>query len=69
MSVDDEAAGVGIPVTKEVETETDGVTEAVVARGVVTEDVTVRNRVTSSLGSAPLLTFTSSVSTRLASTP
>ena len=48
MSVDDEAAGVGIPVTKEVETETDGVTEAVVARGVVTEDVTVRNRVTSS---------------------
>ena len=36
MSVDDEAAGVEIPVTKGVETETDVVTKGVDARGVVT---------------------------------
>ena len=43
MSVDDEAAGFEIPVTKGVETETDVVTEGVVARGIVTEEVTVSN--------------------------
>ena len=42
MSVD-EAAGVEIPVTKGVETETDVVTEGGVDRGVVTEEVTVIN--------------------------
>ena len=42
MSVD-EAAGVEIPVTKGVETETDVVTEGGVDRGVVTEEVTVTN--------------------------
>ena len=43
MSVNDEAAGIEIPVTKGVETETDVVTEVVVAWGVVTEEVTVSN--------------------------
>ena len=40
MSVDDEAAGVLIPVTKGVDTERNVVTEGVVVSGVVTEEVT-----------------------------
>ena len=43
MSVDTEAAGVDIPGTNGVETETDVVTQGVVAMGVVTEEVTVNN--------------------------
>ena len=43
MSVDDEASGLEIPVTKGMETETDVVTEEGVARGVVTEEITVSN--------------------------
>ena len=43
MLVDDEAVGVEIPVAKGVETETDVVTKEVVARGVVTEEVTASN--------------------------
>ena len=48
MSVYDEAAGVEISVTKRMETETDGVTEGVVATGVITEEVTVSNEKLSS---------------------
>ena len=43
MSVDDEASGVEIPVTKGVGTETNVVTEGVAARGVVIKEVKLSN--------------------------
>ena len=43
MSVDDETAGFGIPVTKGVKTETDAETEGAAAMGVATGEVTASN--------------------------
>ena len=48
MSIDEEAAGFWIPLTKGMENETEVVTDGVVAGGAVTEVVAVSNRELSS---------------------